>query len=251
MKNKFKISLFITIVFLSIMSVLSITKVNAAYAYAWSVDDETLHIGSSNKAGTASWTSDDNYTGGVLTLKNYNGGQLKIDCYGTGLGHVFAVKLVGDNKITVDKGIGIIANVPVIFIGDGKLTINAAIPIGSGSISNNDGTLTDIEKVKYAGMTTITIEPSTTNKDTSSSAIKEDDKNSSSKEKEENSTKEDDKNTDSNKDLLKDDIKTEPEKDSFLDSNLFKIIVLSYCVISLIAIIILIVKVTSKSKEIN
>lgn len=251
MKNKFKTSFFITIVFLSLMSIFSITKVNAAYAYAWTVDGEFLHVGSSNKAGTASWTSDDNYTGGVLTLNNYTGGQLEIACYGTGLGHVFAVKLVGDNKINVDKGVGIIANAPIIFIGDGKLTINATIPIGSGGISNNDGTLTDIEKAKYAGMTTITIEPSTTNKSDSTNAIKEDDKNSSSKEKEENTTKEDNKNTDSNKELLKDDIKTEPEKDSFLDSNLFKIIILSYCVISLMAIIILIVKVTSKNKEIN
>lgn len=203
MKKKFKVNIFITIVFLSFISVLSLTKVNAAYAYAWTVDGEFFHVGYSNKAKTASWTSDDNYTGGVLTLNNYNGGQLKIDCYGTGLGHVFAIKLVGDNKITVDKGVGIIANAPIVFIGDGKLTINASIPIGSGSITNSDDTLTDIDKVNYFSMTTITIEPSIINKSDSSSEIKEENKDTSSIENEDNHTNKDDAIDDTKKVLAR------------------------------------------------
>ena len=160
MKKNFKISLFIAIMVFSFVSIFPITKVNAAYAYAWTIDGEVITRGLSNKSGTASWAEDANYTGGVLTLNNYNGGQLKIDCHGTGLGHVFAIKLVGDNKINVEKGVGIIANVPIVFIGDGKLTINAAVPIGSGYIVNGDNSLTEIDKVKFHLSTTVTIEPS-------------------------------------------------------------------------------------------
>lgn len=239
MKKNFKISLFIAIMVFSFVSIFSITKVNAAYAYAWTIDGEGISRGSSNKSGTASWIEDTNYTGGVLTLNNYNGGQLKIDCYGTGLGHVFAIKLVGDNKINVDKGVGIIANAPIVFIGDGKLTINAAVPIGSGDIVNSDYTGTAIDKANYSGTTTVTIEPSTTNNNDNSNTINEDDKNSSSSEIEETTTNKDD------------DTKVDSKKNnSFLDSDLFKIIVLSYCAISLIVIIILITKLASKRKNI-
>ena len=116
---------------------LKLDSVKAAYAYSWTVDGESLSRGSTNKSGNVSWVEDTNYTGGILTLNNYNGGQLKINCNGTSLGHVFAVKLVGQNKISVQDGIGIIANEPIVFIGDGSLEIEAPVPIASADSSNN------------------------------------------------------------------------------------------------------------------
>lgn len=194
MKKIFKIRIFIIMMIFSFASVFSITKVNASFPYRWTIDGERISIGYSNKSGTASWIKDDNYPGGVLTLNNYNGGQLKIDCYGSGSINdaPFAIKLVGDNKITVEKGIGIIANGPIVFIGDGKLTINASYPIG-----NDYGSRVT---------TTAMIEPSIIN--------------------------------------------NLEENNNFLDSNLFKVIVLSYCAISLIIIIILIAKLKSKRKDV-
>ena len=131
MKRNLKFVILTAIFVFALVCFAPIRNVNAAYAYQWTVNGETLIRGSSNKAGNVSWLEDASYDGGILTLNNYNGGQLKIHCYGTGLGHVFAVKLVGENKITVDKGVGIVADAPVIFIGDGNLTIEAAVPIGT------------------------------------------------------------------------------------------------------------------------
>ena len=223
----------------SFVSFFPITKVHAAYAYSWTVDGENISRGSSNKSGTASWAEDANYTGGVLTLNNYNGGQLKIACYGTGLGHVFAIKLLGENKINAEKSVGIIANAPIVFIGDGKLTINAAVPIGSGDIINRASTGTAIEKANYSESTTVTIEPSVKNSNDTSNSISEDtnSNNTSSNEIEETTTSKDDDKVISEK------------KDNFLDSNLFKIIMLSYCIISFIVIVILIVLLALKRKK--
>ncbi|MBR3132027.1 hypothetical protein IKG33_01265 [Candidatus Saccharibacteria bacterium] len=119
----------------------------AAYAYSWTVDGEQLRIGNSNTAGTASWQRDNeaNKDGGTLTLNNYNGGQIKIECWGTGLGHTFNINLVGDNYITVDKGIGILALEPITFSGDGTLTIEAAVPISSNDYIIKDGVGATIE----------------------------------------------------------------------------------------------------------
>ena len=140
---------------------MSFHVVHAAYAYSWTVDGETLRRdGSAVKNGTAKWIESDEYTGGILVLENYSGGQIKIACRGTGMGHVFAVKLVGDNTINAENGVGVVADEPVVFIGDGSLTINAAIPIGSGSIQNSDNTLTEIDKAKLSGSTTLKIVPS-------------------------------------------------------------------------------------------
>ena len=229
MKKNFKTSIFIAIIFLGLTSAFSITKVDAANPYTWTINGEMISQGFSNSSGNATWVTDSNYTGGVLTLNNYNGGQIKIDCLGTGLGHVFAIKLIGDNNITVEKGVGIVANEPIVFIGDGKLTINAAIPIGSGSIINSDYTGTEIDKANYSETTTVTIEPSSTNSNDNLNAAKN----------EKTTTKKDD-NT-----------KVDSEKNNnFLDNNLFKTIILFYCVISLIIIIMLAAKLKSKRKNI-
>ena len=236
MRKIIKINFLLAIMAISLISIFSITNVNAAYAYSWTIDGEVISRGSSNKSGTASWAEDSNYDGGVLTLNNYNGGQLKIECRGTGLGHVFAVKLIGNNTITAENGVGIIANEPIVFIGDGKLTIKAAIPIGSGDIKNNDSTLTEIEKANFNSSTTITIEPSVekgkerSNND--SETIKD---NSNSSNNEKTTTEKDNELT----------IRRQ-NKTSFLDSDLFKTLSLTYCAISLIVIIVLIIKLVTK-----
>lgn len=211
------------IIFLSCISLFQVTSVNAAFAYSWSVDGESLTLGSTNKAGNVTWGEDK-----ILTLNNYNGGQLKIECYGTGLGYTFPIKLVGDNSITVTDNVGIIANAPITFIGDGKLTINAPIPIGSGSISNADYTLTNIEDVEFNESTTVMIYPN--NSITSEDNLKQDKVTSSSENKE--TVK--DKVTDNNKKVK--------DKKIFTNNDLINIIILLYCSISFITIIILIIK---------
>ena len=215
-------------------------NVNAAYAYRWTVNGESIGIGNTTK--NASWLTDDNYTGGVLTLENYNGGQLKIECIGTGLAdQVFAIKLVGDNKITVDKGVGIVANEKVVFIGDGKLTINAAVPIGSGDIVTSENTLTAVDKFKYNSNTTTVIQPGVTVKE----VVKEVTKTEESKEitkEEPTKTIDDNKSVDSN-----DNAKLIETKD-----NTFLILGIAFCayvLISLGAIIALIVALSKKSKK--
>ena len=114
------------------------SNANASYAYQWNIDGENLSKGQTNKNGTASWIEDDKYTGGILVLNNYNGGEIKLERIGTGLNHVFAIKLIGDNKIIAKGEEGIITNASeLIFIGDGQLTINAKKPITGGKVDNN------------------------------------------------------------------------------------------------------------------
>ncbi len=256
----------IAIILFNLMCACFVTNVNAAYAYRWTVNGEMLTmINNSNKEGTAVWTSDEKYTGGVLTLNNYSGGQLKIDCYGTGLNHVFAVKLVGDNKIDVENGIGIIANFPIVFIGNGTLTISASIPIGTdNAYDRNTNSFFDLNKIDYFRKTTVVIDPSATgsidnikpniagynfsqNNSEKSDSSKEENNSNLSNAEETNSNK--------NNENINETDKTsnfEPDKQKecqgLLDNNLFKVSVLLYCVISLITIVILIIKLVSKRK---
>lgn len=211
--------------------------------HAWTVNGELLTtLNNSNKEGTAVWTSDEKYTGGVLTLNNYSGGQLKIDCYGTGYNNVFAVKLVGDNKIDVENGIGIIANFSIVFIGNGTLTISAPIPIGTdNAYDRNTNSLFDFNEIDYYKKTTVVIDPSATGSiDNIGLNIKgyhfsqnNSEKSDSSKE-ENNSDLSNAEETDSNKN--NENINETDETSSFesdkqkerqgvLDSNLFKVIV--------------------------
>lgn len=128
--KKLNIISLLSIMFFGLIVLLPVKDVNAAYAYVWNVGGETLSKGSSNKSGTATWADDTLYNGGVLTLNNYQGGPIKIECKGTALGHVFAIKLVGQNKISAKDGIGIYAGADIAFIGDGQLVIEAKTPIG-------------------------------------------------------------------------------------------------------------------------
>lgn len=221
----------IMILIISIISIscfLAQKTVKASYAYLWTVNGEDIVKGSSNKAGNVTWNDDTDYTGGVLTLNNYNGGQLKIDCYGTGLGHVFAIKLVGDNTITVKNGVGIIANAPIVFIGDGKLTIDASIPIGSGAVINNDGTGTDVDKAKYSKQTNVVIEPK----------------------KEINNEIDEDTNKENNDD--KETIEQDSDKNNgedIIHNKTIEFALIGYSLLSLIIIVVLIVKILMSQKK--
>lgn len=256
----------IAIILFNLMCACFVTNVNAAYAYSWTVNGEMLTmLNNSNKEGTAVWTSDEKYSGGVLTLNNYSGGQLKIDCYGTGFNNVFAVKLVGDNKIDVENGIGIIANFPIVFIGNGTLTISAPIPIGTdNAYDRNTNSLFDFNEIDYYKKTTVVIDPSATGSiDNIKLNIKgynfsQNDSLKSDSSKEENNSdlsNAEETNSDKNNENINETDKTsnsesdkQKEHQGVLDSNLFKVSVLLYCVISLITIIILIIKIASKRK---
>ena len=143
-KNKLVIIILLSVSFIAKLAFTQ--NCFATYAYMWTVDGEQIGLGSSNTAGTASWQKDSEANdGGVLTLNNYHGGQIKIECLGTGLGHTFNINLIGDNYITVDKGIGILALEPITFSGNGTLTIEAAVPISSNDYIVKDSIMTKIE----------------------------------------------------------------------------------------------------------
>lgn len=60
---------------------------------------------------------------------------------------VFAVRLVGDNKITSTDGIGVNGDSPIVFIGDGSLTIDAPTPIrGSYKLGLGGGGMLNINQ---------------------------------------------------------------------------------------------------------
>lgn len=109
--------------------------VNAAgLPYDWIVDGEEVF--DSNTSQTATVTKDSNTV--TLTLNNYNGNSLKLNCYGTAQdGITFVINLVGDNNITTD-GVGIYFdyNGKIVFNGDGKLTINSTKPISYENYSS-------------------------------------------------------------------------------------------------------------------
>ena len=106
-----------------------LTEVKAASVpYNWIVGGETVETTNTN--GTATLTKDS--TNIVLTLNNYNGGPLELNCYGTGQsGLTFTIHLIGENSIVTENGTGIIYNYEknIQFTGDGKLTIQAPQPI--------------------------------------------------------------------------------------------------------------------------
>ena len=123
-------------------------NVNAAgLPYDWIVDGEEVF--DSNTSQTATVTKDSNTV--TLTLNNYNGNSLKLNCYGTAQdGITFVINLVGDNNITTDGvGIDFDYNGKIVFNGDGKLTINSTISYENYSsylyISPSENIYTDKE----------------------------------------------------------------------------------------------------------
>ncbi len=118
--------------------ILLIINVNAAgVPYDWIVNKE--EVLENNSDGTVSLIKDS--TTITLTLNNYNGGSLKLNCYGAGVeGLNFTINLVGNNTITTDEEYGIdftSYNGKITFIGDGNLTINAKTPISYENFSSN------------------------------------------------------------------------------------------------------------------
>lgn len=127
----FKISALLLLIILTI-------NVNAAgIPYDWIVNGEEIFENSSD--GTVSLVKDS--TTVTLTLNNYNGGSLKLNCYGTSIeGLNFTINLIGNNTITTDDEYGIdftSYNGKITFIGDGNLTINANSPISYENFSSN------------------------------------------------------------------------------------------------------------------
>lgn len=112
-----------------------VVDVNAAgLPYDWIVDGEEVF--DSNTSQTTTVTKDSNTV--TLTLNNYNGNSLKLNCYGTAQdGITFVINLVGDNNITTDGvGIDFDYNGKIVFNGDGKLTINSTKPISYENYSS-------------------------------------------------------------------------------------------------------------------
>lgn len=98
--------------------------------YLWKAGDEEVNVNQPNKAGTAKLEKDGKTV--TLFLNNYNGGELELECYGTGQSDmVFIINLEGDNYINSDdEGINMSeSSSKVEFKGTGKLTINAPKPI--------------------------------------------------------------------------------------------------------------------------
>lgn len=219
MKKLFKCFSLIFILFLTTINV------NATnYPYAWDVGGETIYWNKSNAAGSASWSTDSNYKGGILTLNNYNGGGISIDCYGTGVPDmVFAVRLVGDNKITSTDGIGVNGDSPIVFIGDGSLTVDAPTPIrGSYKLGLGGGGMLNINQSQVETQNDDTSNASNDIQDNSDTDII-------------TAKVQDDKNNDKNDDISCDDENSEIKKYINLGVSV-------YIIISLIVIIILLVK---------
>ena len=127
----FKISTLLLLIILTI-------NVNAAgIPYDWIVNGE--EVIENNSDGTVSLVKDS--TNVTLTLNNYNGGSLKLNCYGTSIeGLNFTINLIGNNTITTDDEYGIdftSYNGKITFVGDGNLTINANSPISYENFSSN------------------------------------------------------------------------------------------------------------------
>ena len=212
---------------------LFIINVNAASVpYQWIVGGETVNVDSPNKEGTATLEKDGKTV--TLSLGNYVGGKLTLECYGTGQSDVtFIIDLAGNNVITSDD-IGIdfkAGNDKIKFTGNGNLTINAPTPISYESFSNRvyiDPTNNKYEEVKEETKTQTTTEETT-------------------KEEQEEVTE----NTQEENELIatKDDTTTVGEEK---DNNIIILIsVIIFVVISITALIIVIVKANQKNKEIS
>ena len=124
--KKFFVLLFIFVIILG-------TNVYAAsLPYDYIIDGKEV----SEKLDDGSAAISKDSTSVTLTLNNYNGGPIKLNCYGSGQSGIkFIINLIGENTISADD-IGIDFNYSVKkdenvinFTGDGKLTIVAKAPI--------------------------------------------------------------------------------------------------------------------------
>ena len=122
-----KISLVLVSILLVPMMFLNVYATSAPYE--WIVDGEKVNS-EPNKDGTARLEKDGKKI--TLFLKNYDGGKLELNCYGTGQPDMeFIINLEGKNKITAsDIGIAM-DDSKVKFEGEGSLIITAPKPISS------------------------------------------------------------------------------------------------------------------------
>lgn len=133
-KITFSIITFVVVFFCSTLNVFA-----SLPPYHFVVSNEEVYWNNYNLANTASFTpkDDDDYSEGTLNLNNYNGGQIKLECRGSGMDIKFYINLIGDNKISVPGGVGIVSDNNIEFIGDGTLTIVSSLPIGDESMVDN------------------------------------------------------------------------------------------------------------------
>ena len=126
MKKKFLVVLLCVISFIGLSSV---ENVKAASGCTWMVNDTFASVKEYSKDGSYYLEFDESY-GTILVLDNFDGGNLVFDAFGTCLTPKPAIiKLIGDNKITVNEGTGIRSISDIKFIGNGSLMINANVPI--------------------------------------------------------------------------------------------------------------------------
>ena len=124
--KKFFVLLFIFVIILG-------TNVYAAsLPYDYIIDGKEV----SEKLDDGSAIISKDSTSVTLTLNNYNGGPIKLNCYGSGQSGIkFIINLIGENTISADDiGIDFDYSVKkdenvINFTGDGKLTITAKTPI--------------------------------------------------------------------------------------------------------------------------
>jgi hypothetical protein len=124
--KKFFVLLFIFVIILG-------TNVYAAsLPYDYIIDGKEV----SEKLDDGSAIISKDSTSVTLTLNNYNGGPIKLNCYGSGQSGIkFNINLIGENTISADDiGIDFDYSVKkdenvINFTGDGKLTITAKTPI--------------------------------------------------------------------------------------------------------------------------
>ena len=126
---------YIFIISMILLSVFMIDVSAASVPYNWIVDGK--EVNQVNDSNTAVLLKDGNVV--TLKLQNYNGGGIKLNCYGTGqAGITFIIELSGENVIT-DENVGINFNYggKIEFKGDGSLKINAPKPISYESYTNS------------------------------------------------------------------------------------------------------------------
>ena len=144
-------NLFISLVVISFVCLFSVVDVKAAGGCSWIVEGNFVPQGENTKESYYLDFSDNNHDGGVLVLKDYDGGKISYEARGTCLESLAVVKLIGKNKITVSEGAGISSISNIKFIGDGSLSINAIIPIEYKTNANNitiNGILEEDEKAE-------------------------------------------------------------------------------------------------------
>lgn len=275
MKKRLLLNLFFFIAFLWTFQLIDVhaacanclfihERENGEYSY------ESIGKDMISKDGTVRWDFDPNYRGGIITLNNYHGGSIR-RAYNGDDSYIYAIKLVGDNRITsLDRAAivfqdvnGSINDSSIVFIGDGTLTIESPIPItknlmlaeelqtNTNGAHNTTGTITT-----SASHFTITISPNT-NGNTNVT-------NSNPVEKDNTSDIDDDldEDTEKNKEIESDQKESEKtdetEKTSKQESKdskkdqLVNILIIAYGVISFIVIIILSIQlIRSKKKRRN